>query len=954
MRNNVKRIFVSVVAVATIFTISGTALANKITVNMPYSIYETMEKNNVSSGVLHEKIMRFTTAGWWNINVLRIDLTDPNTEIRGLINPNGVPGRDKVSSMVEKHNAVAAINGDFFNYSPLPSALGTLINNGEMISSPIEKAYALPTFFINFLNKAQIDYMDRNMVALNKTSGKSLNINTINKVTKEFDTLTLLNKHWGPMSIGTKFHNDLIEVIVENNIVIDVRIGMEPVPIPKDGYVLAVRGDRNQGLHNFKIGDLVDLNISTTPDINDIKFAIGGGSIILKNGELSLTDINNQGNQPRTGLGINKDGSQIILVTIDGKDTSFKGVSQEMFGAILRNLGAYNALNLDGGGSTSMAIKPIDEKKATVVNKPSDGGERLVVNGVGVFSNAPIGELSYIKVSTDDYTMFTGTTRKIIVKGYDQYHNPVVIDPSNLTFTHQGVTATIVDNNFKAESSGKATITAKYNDIVESIELKVLGTVKDLTTNLSSFNIDINSERNLPAFFGKDVNGYQAKVYPQDINFTTINDIGYVIDNVFYSGKDSIAGVLTAKIGDGLENILISVGNQGKLIEGFETMDNLKFESYPSTVLGEISLNKDAKEGKSSVSLKYDFSNGDNTRAAYLNLMNGESLGLTIEGIPRKLGLWVNGDSSGSWLRGALKDSKGLTHTIDFSKAVDWTGWQFVTTNIPTNVSYPITLEKVYSVEVDSLRKQSGELLFDGLTAFYPPTLGNMVLPNPSALKDNKNIKGNLNKEGFSFAIVAEPVGLNELVKYDALSKIKSKVSKSKIAVLLNGASEAFKKDLKNYATIDASGNYSKNKHQDLFFLHVNTEKKGIRSTNVEQWNKLKTDLDTRKETNIVLSLSSPVFGYNGFTDVLEADLLHKYLVEAREKGKNIFVVYGGSSNSSDLKDGIRYIELNTKALTQAEDIYDLSIIEFIANGSDITYQINPLFQRPVVKVGKK
>lgn len=75
----------------------------------------------------------------------------------------------------------------------------------------------------------------------------------------------------------------------------------------------------------------------------------------------------------------------------------------------------------------------------------------------------------------------------------------------------------------------------------------------------------------------------------------------------------------------------------------------------------------------------------------------------------------------------------------------------------------------------------------------------------------------------------------------------------------------------------------------------------------------MKNDLANIQESNIVLFLTTPVFGSNGFTDKLEADLLHKYLVEARERDKSIFVVHGGSSNTSDLKDGIRYIELNTK-----------------------------------------
>jgi len=116
MRKNFKKVFVSLLAATTVFTSTAPVLANKITVNMPYTIYQNIEKNNISAGVVHEKIMKFTTSGWWNINVLRINLLNPYTELKGLVNPNGLPNRDKVSSMVEKHNAVAGINGDFFNF----------------------------------------------------------------------------------------------------------------------------------------------------------------------------------------------------------------------------------------------------------------------------------------------------------------------------------------------------------------------------------------------------------------------------------------------------------------------------------------------------------------------------------------------------------------------------------------------------------------------------------------------------------------------------------------------------------------------------------------------------------------------------------------------------------------------------------------------------------------------
>lgn len=951
MKKRMKKVFVSILA-ATVISTATPSFASTITVNMPRYIYENRDIQHISSGVTHEKILRFTTAGWWNINVLRIDLNDRYTELKGLINPNGIPNRDKVSALVEKHGAIAGINGDYFNYQPVPSSMGTLISEGEMISSPIELAYALPTFYLTNSNEGGITYLDRKIVAKNLSNGKEVLINTINKATPNFDTVTLLNKHWGANSFGNKFHSDLVEVLVVDDRVRDVRIGGSPMAIPREnGYVLALRG---QALLNFAVGDKVKLEVDTVPNIDNIKFAIGGGSIILKNGELSLTNINNKGNEPRTGIGINKDNTELILVTIDGRDSSFKGVSQEMFGAILRELGAYNALNLDGGGSTTMAIKPVDEEKATVVNKPSDGGERSVVNGVGVFSNAPVGRLSYLKVFTDDSNMFINTTRRFSVKGFDKYHNPVDIDDTKILFSFEGVEGTIDGNSFKPATSGIAKIIASYEDITCSIDINVLGTVKDISTKLNNFNIDINSEQELEVFYGKDKYGHEAKIYFEDINFVITGDIGYIEDGKFHSGDKHIGGAITAKVGDGVENILVSVGSKGILAKGFETMDDISFSAYPEGVVGSLDLSPDSREGVSSVALNYDFTQGTNTRAAYVNLRaDDESPSLKLDGFPKKLGLWVKGDNSGSWLRGTIKDNKGVEHVIDFARTIDWTDWQYVITNIPSNVAYPITLERIYVVETDILKKPKGQLLFDGLTAFYPSPIGNMVLPTPTSLKDDINQKKSITKDGFNFIIGVEPKGLNELVGYDAASRVKSAISKGKIGILLNGASQEFKSGLKNYAIIDGFGNYAKTKHMNVRFINLNSSGGSIRTADPQQWINLTNDLNTFNESNIILFLPTPVFGANGFTDTLEADLLHKTLVKEKNKGKNIFVIQGSNTTSTDLKDGIRYIQLNTKELAKAEDIYDLSIIEFVVNGSDISYQINPLFESPKITVKK-
>src|SRR5690606_28364464 len=108
-------------------------------------------------------IKKFTSKGWWNINAVRVDLTDEYAEIKGLMNNKGLSNTTTVTDMVNQQKAVAGVNGDFFNFSPMPHPMGTFIQDGEVISSPIERAYALPTFYIDSNNKADITFFDRRM-----------------------------------------------------------------------------------------------------------------------------------------------------------------------------------------------------------------------------------------------------------------------------------------------------------------------------------------------------------------------------------------------------------------------------------------------------------------------------------------------------------------------------------------------------------------------------------------------------------------------------------------------------------------------------------------------------------------------------------------------------------------------------------------------------------------------
>jgi exopolysaccharide biosynthesis protein len=94
--------------------------------------------------------------------------------------------------------------------------------------------------------------------------------------------------------------------------------------------------------------------------------------------------------EPRTAIGISQDGNTLILATIDGRYTGADGMKTKEVGQLMVSLGAWRAINIDGGGSTTMWIKA----EGGVVNHPSDGCCRAVGNHLGIQIVEPYGDLT--------------------------------------------------------------------------------------------------------------------------------------------------------------------------------------------------------------------------------------------------------------------------------------------------------------------------------------------------------------------------------------------------------------------------------------------------------------------------------------------------------------------------------------------------------------------------------
>jgi hypothetical protein len=119
---------------------------------------------------------------------------------------------------------------------------------------------------------------------------------------------------------------------------------------------------------------------------NTVRDAAGGFHIVLWDGAVDKAVFSRAGRHPRSAAGLSADGRYLYLLAIDGRWFDTIGATEAETGLLLRALGASNGLNLDGGGSTALALRI--EGKVVILNRPIHkqipGKERAVATCIGV------------------------------------------------------------------------------------------------------------------------------------------------------------------------------------------------------------------------------------------------------------------------------------------------------------------------------------------------------------------------------------------------------------------------------------------------------------------------------------------------------------------------------------------------------------------------------------------
>lgn len=323
--------------------------------------------NEISPGVKQYKFAQSTPGGPVRINVLEVDPKNPAVEIQPTLASGRMGSKASVANMVASNQAVAGINGSFFKQD-VGIPLGTLIINQELVSGPIYDRVALGITPNNDLVMERIRLAGEIVLP----DGRKIRLSNINQPRIGANQTVIYSSRWG--KTAPKVPSNGLQIQLRNGKVAAVSNG-SPLAIPRDGVVISGPATPEMSALAFMPpSQPVQLNVYTLPDWSSMKHAIGGGPWLVKDGR-AYVDLHAQHfsskqlgyREPRSAVGITRDG-KLLLVAVDGRR---KGVSVGMtlyeLAYFLQKMGAVEAMNLDGGSSTQMAVY------GKTVNMPSSG-----------------------------------------------------------------------------------------------------------------------------------------------------------------------------------------------------------------------------------------------------------------------------------------------------------------------------------------------------------------------------------------------------------------------------------------------------------------------------------------------------------------------------------------------------------------------------------------------------
>ncbi|WP_431954550.1 phosphodiester glycosidase family protein [Actinacidiphila sp. bgisy167] len=347
-------------------------------------------------------------------HLLTADLRDPGVAV-DLLHPGVVAGRDRISRLADAAGAVGGVNADFFNITesqhpgvPATSApVGPAIAAGRVLKSAVplsqrfgprlppgtstEDVLAIGTDKVARLDRLRLAGsvgLPEGTVPLGGLNQYALPVGGVGAYTSDWGSASRLRAACGDdTKRGAPCSDDTYEVTVSEGAVADVAEHPGRGEIPPGTVVLVGREAGAEALRSLRPGDAVDVRqqLLASEYGGEYRFAVGGCPILR--GGYPLAGLEDGVAATRTAAGYGEDGHVVYLLALDGRAESGAGLTVAELASLMSGIGAQAAVNLDGGGSSTLVTRTPDAPGVTVRNHPAGGTERLVANGIGVFTD---------------------------------------------------------------------------------------------------------------------------------------------------------------------------------------------------------------------------------------------------------------------------------------------------------------------------------------------------------------------------------------------------------------------------------------------------------------------------------------------------------------------------------------------------------------------------------------
>ena len=472
------------------------------------------------------------------VHYLTVDKSTPGVSMRVVCATDKVAGTETVRKMATRKSGngvlyFAGTNGDFF------STQGTATNGTSIVGSPTTSCFvdreiyktsnSNYQFSIDTAGVARVGrhnyYTGTATIGDKVTLFKGVNVSVPNNGVTIFTP-----RYWGSSNqeeyTGTDYECTA-KLVAGDNFYAGTKFRLEvtstpdticDLVIPSDGFVIHGRGTSttgcNTGARNFvkglKVGDIVEFDnvvlynpiaggtlnerIVPTQVVSGNPKIVGEGQTL--DTESERTDASAL--HPRTGIGYSQSGDSIIMMVIDGRYAYSAGVRTSQLADVMRYAGAYEAVNLDGGGSSTLYTAALG-----VRNHPSDGNERADGNAIFATVEAPedneITEIQFKdwRMIFPKYGIYTPT-----IFGYNKYGVLVDTDVKGYTLTCPEELGTITEggSTFLGDGNGTHALTATYNGLTAAIPVTIdasnppeLTHTKVLLDNYREWNVEIRS-----------------------------------------------------------------------------------------------------------------------------------------------------------------------------------------------------------------------------------------------------------------------------------------------------------------------------------------------------------------------------------------------------------------------------------------------------------------------------